>query len=88
LVRGPNLADGDCREEGESSGSTLCLGEIRECGEELDLGEVEGLGDGDGEGFGEAVTLGAGAGVGFGDDCGAGVQEVMVVLRLFQANME
>ena len=81
------MAEGDCREEGDSSGSTLCRGEIRECGEALDLGGVEGWAEMDG--FGETVTLGAG--VGFCEDCGAGVEEVIgvVVLRLkFQENME
>lgn len=83
------MADGDGPDEGESSGSTLCLGEIRECGDELDLGEAEDFGDGEGDGLGVAATLGAG--VGFGDDCGAGVGEKRVVglFRFaFQVNTE
>ena len=89
------MADGDGPVEGESSGSTLCRGEIREWGDELGLGEAEDFGDGDGDGdwdgggFGEAVTLGAVVWV--GDDCGAGVEEKRVVplFRLtFQVNTE
>ena len=85
------MADGDGPLEGESSGSTFCRGEIREWGDELDLGEAEDFGDGDGEaeGFGEAVTLGAV--VGLGDDCGAGVEEKRVVPLFrftFQVNTE
>jgi hypothetical protein len=57
VVRGPNLADGDGREDGDSSGSTLWRGEISECGAELDLGEVVGFGETDG--LGDAVTEGA-----------------------------
>ncbi len=78
------MAVGDGPVEGESSGSTLCRGEIREWGDELDLGEAEDFGDGegDGDGFGEAVTLGAV--VGLGDDCGAGVGEEERVVLLFR----
>lgn len=87
------MAEGDGPVEGESSGSTLCRGEIREWGDELDLGEAEDFGDGDGEGegFGEAVTLGAV--VGLGDDCGAevgeGAERVVALFRFtFQVNTE
>jgi len=56
FIRGPfcggaNLADGEGRDEGDSSDSSRCRGEIKECGVPLDLGDTEG--------FGDAVTVGA-----------------------------
>ena len=84
---GANLAEGEGREDGDeggSSGSSVCRGEMSECGDALGFGEADGFGDGD------AVTLGAAEEVGFGEadggagefDSGAG--EVVVVVRDIQ----
>ena len=78
------MAEGEGREDGDSSDSSLCRGEINECGVALDLGETDG--------FGETVTLGAAEALGFGDDDGravdAGEGEVVVLLRKFQLKAE
>ena len=76
------MAEGDGREEGDSSDSSCCRGDISECGVALDFGETDG--------FGEAVSLGAADGLGFGDasvDGGVG-EEVVVLLRRFHLNAE
>lgn len=87
-LRGANFAEGDGRDDGDSSVSSRCLGEIRECGVALDFGETDG--------FGEAVTLGstdgAAEGLGFGDIRGVeaidGAGDAVVLLRKFQLNAE
>jgi len=78
------LAEGDGRDEGDdgdSSGSTFCRGEMSKCGDALGFGETKG--------FGEAVTLGAllGAAVGFGfGEVKAGEGEAVVFLNALQLN--
>ena len=79
---GANFAEGEGREEGDSSVSSRCRGEISECGVELDRGEVDGLGAT--VSLGAAVTLGAAEGFGFGEiEGGVGDVVVVVVVVLF-----
>ncbi len=69
-LRGPNFAEGDgpVLDEGDSSGATLCRGEMRDRGGEVDFGEAEadGLGDGEGVDAGATVALGETAGTAVG----------------------
>ena len=81
------MAEGEGRDEGDSSDSSLCRGEISECGVALDLGERDGRGET--EGLGDAVTLGSAEGFGLGETDGDdGVGEEVVLLRTFQLKAE
>ena len=79
---GANFAEGDGRDEGDdgdSSGSTFCRGEISECGDALALGETNG--------FGETVTLGALLGVAEGfAEVKDGEGDAVVFLNALQLN--
>jgi len=82
---GANFAEGDGRDDGDSSFSSCCRGEISECGVALDLGDIDG--------FGEAVSLGVVDGVteGFGlgeIDRGVGDVVVVVLFLRFQLKAE
>jgi hypothetical protein len=91
-LRGANFAEGEGRDDGDSSLSSLCRGEINECGVELDLGESDGLGETDG--LGDAVTDGSADGCSFGEADGRTVElgdaegEAVVLLRKLQLNAE
>jgi len=86
------LADGDGRDEGGSSDSSLWRGEIRECGVLLDLGETDGRCDGGGDGSGGTVTVGSTDGLGLGETrreaVAVGEGAVVVLLRRFQLSAE
>lgn len=96
FTRGANLAEGDDREEGDSWGSTLCLGEISRCGEELERGDVEGRGEtltlgaavtlGAADGLGNELTLGAIDGL--GDKAGTTLGDGLGVTRWIQSKIE
>jgi len=61
------LAEGEGREDGDSSDSSRCRGEISECGVPLGLGEADGFGDavtlGSALAFGEGVAIAVGVGL-------------------------
>jgi hypothetical protein len=90
------LAEGDDREVGDSRGSTLCLGEIRRCGEELERGDVEGRGEA--LTLGAALALGAADGLvneltlgaidGLGDMAGTALGDGLGVTRWIQSKIE
>ena len=86
------MADGDGRDEGGSSESSLWRGEISECGVPLDFGETDGLCDGGGDGSGGADTLGSTDGLGLGETereaVGVGEAAVVVLFRRFQFSAE
>lgn len=87
MCGGANFAEGDGRDEGGSSVSSVCRGEISECGVELDLGESDGFGAT--VSLGAAVTLGAAEGFGFGEiDGGVGDEVVVVLFFKFQLKAE
>lgn len=87
LWGGANFAEGEGRDEGDSSVSSRCRGEISECGVELDFGEGDGFGAT--VSLGAAVTLGAAEDFGFGEiDGGVGDEVVVVLFFKFQLKAE
>lgn len=84
MAVGDGRVDGGCREDGDSSVSSLRRGEINECGVAVDLGESDGLG--------ETVTLGAAEALGLGDADGRGATDGLgdadVFLRKFHLKVE
>ena len=93
LCGGANFAEGDGRDDGGSSFSSRCRGEINECGVALDLGEMDGFGEavslGVVDGAIEGATEGAIEGFGLGEiDRGVGDVVVVVLFLRFQLKAE
>lgn len=86
---GANFAEGDGRDDGDSSFSSCCRGEISECGVALDLGDIDGFGEAVSLGVAEGAAEGAAEGFGFGEmEGGVGDAVVVVLFLRFQLKAE